>query len=146
MHLGMIGRGKMGANRARRLLRDDHDVIGFALNADAVHDLQADGAGGATTLDALVSRLDPPRVLWMMVPAGDPVDQTLDTLLPLVEAGDILVDGGASGSVWGLKEGYSMMVGGPDDAVDVLRPALERSAPPAPWGRIPTVQLQGAVK
>ena len=166
MKLGMIGLGKMGANMARRLLRDDHDVIGFDLNADAIHDLQADGAGGATTLDALVSRLDPPRVLWMMVPAGDPVDQTLDTLLPLVEAGDILVDGGnsnykdtlrradrvqahdvhyvdvgTSGGVWGLEEGYSMMVGGPDDAVDVLRPALETLAPGPDkgWGHMGAV-------
>jgi 6-phosphogluconate dehydrogenase len=150
----MIGLGKMGANMSRRLMRDGHDVIGFDLDETTVHELQDDGAGGATTLDALVDQLDPPRVCWMMVPAGDPVDATIDDLLSLLEDGDILIDGGnsnykdtlrradrvhdaglhyvdvgTSGGVWGLDEGYSMMVGGSDDAVDVLRPALETLAP-----------------
>jgi 6-phosphogluconate dehydrogenase len=154
MQLGMIGLGKMGANMTRRLLRNDHHVIGFDLSEEAVQEIQTAGAGGAASLDALVDQLDPPRVCWMMVPAGDPVDQTIDTLLPLLDAGDILVDGGnsnykdtlrranhvqeqglhyvdvgTSGGVWGLEEGYSMMVGGSDEAVDVLRPALETLAP-----------------
>ena len=154
MKLGMIGLGKMGANMSRRLMRDGHDVVGFDLDETTVHELQDDGAGGATTLDALVDQLDPPRVCWMMVPAGDPVDATIDDLLSLLEDGDILIDGGnsnykdtlrradrvhdaglhyvdvgTSGGVWGLDEGYSMMVGGSDDAVDVLRPALETLAP-----------------
>jgi 6-phosphogluconate dehydrogenase len=150
----MIGLGKMGANMTRRLLRNDHHVIGFDLSKEVVREIQSAGAGGATSLDALVDRLDLPRVLWMMVPAGDPVDQTIDTLLPLLDEGDILVDGGnsnyrdtlrradyvhdhglhyvdvgTSGGVWGLEEGYSMMVGGSDEAIDVLRPALETLAP-----------------
>jgi len=154
MKLGMIGLGKMGANMSRRLMQDGHEVVGFDLNEDNVQELQEEGAGGATELDALVDQLDPPRVLWMMVPAGDPVDATIDDLLPQLDEGDILVDGGnsnykdtlrraervqehglhyvdvgTSGGVWGLEEGYSMMVGGSDDAVDHLRPALETLAP-----------------
>ena len=154
MKLGMIGLGKMGANMSRRLMNDGHEVVGFDLDPDAVAEIQDDGADGATELDALVDQLDPPRVLWMMVPAGDAVDATIDDLLPHLEAGDILVDGGnsnykdtlrradrvqeeglhyvdvgTSGGVWGLKEGYSMMVGGPDEAIDHLRPAFETLAP-----------------
>jgi 6-phosphogluconate dehydrogenase len=154
MKLGMIGLGKMGANMSRRLMNDGHEVVGFDLDPDAVAEIEDDGADGATELDALVDQLDPPRVLWMMVPAGDAVDATIDDLLPHLEAGDILVDGGnsnykdtlrradrvqeeglhyvdvgTSGGVWGLKEGYSMMVGGPDEAVDHLRPAFETLAP-----------------
>ena len=154
MQLGMIGLGKMGANMTRRLLRDDHNVIGFDLSEEAVQEIQAAGAGGVTSLDDLAHQLDTPRVCWIMVPAGDPVDQTIDTLIPLLDAGDILVDGGnsnykdtlrradhvkehglhyvdvgTSGGVWGLEQGYSMMVGGSDEAVDVLRPALETLAP-----------------
>ena len=154
MKLGMIGLGKMGANMSRRLMNDGHEVVGFDLDPDAVAEIEDDGADGATELDALVDQLDPPRVLWMMVPAGDAVDATIDDLLPHLEAGDILVDGGnsnykdtlrradrvqeeglhyvdvgTSGGVWGLKEGYSMMVGGPDEAIDHLRPAFETLAP-----------------
>ena len=154
MQLGMIGLGKMGANMTRRLLRDDHNVIGFDLSEEAVQEIQAAGAGGVTSLDDLAHQLDTPRVCWIMVPAGDPVDQTIDTLIPLLDEGDILVDGGnsnykdtlrradhvkehglhyvdvgTSGGVWGLEQGYSMMVGGSDEAVDVLRPALETLAP-----------------
>jgi 6-phosphogluconate dehydrogenase len=154
MKLGMIGLGKMGANMSRRLMRDGHEVVGFDLDESAVQDLEDDGATGATTLGNLVGELDPPRVCWMMVPAGDPVDATLDDLLPLLGEADIVVDGGnsnykdtlrraervqehdlhyvdvgTSGGVWGLEEGYSMMVGGADEAVDQLRPALTTLAP-----------------
>jgi len=154
MKLGMIGLGKMGANMSRRLMQDGHEVVGFDLSKKAVQKLQEDGAEGATELEILVDKLDPPRVCWMMVPAGDAVDATIDDLLPQLDDGDILVDGGnsnykdtlrraervqdagahyvdvgTSGGVWGLKEGYSMMVGGPDGAVDHLRPALETLAP-----------------
>jgi 6-phosphogluconate dehydrogenase len=154
MHIGMIGLGKMGANMSRRLMDDGHTVVGFDLDEAAVQELEQDGGDGATTLDALVDQLDRPRVCWMMVPAGDAVDATLDDLLPQLDDDDILVDGGnsnykdtlrragradehgvhyvdvgTSGGVWGLKEGYSMMVGGPDEAVDHLRPALETLAP-----------------
>ena len=154
MKLGMIGLGKMGANMSRRLMRDGHEVVGFDLDAGTVRELEDDGADGATTLEALADQLDPPRVCWIMVPAGDPVDATIDDLLPLLEAGDILIDGGnsnykdtlrradrvqdadmhyvdvgTSGGVWGLEQGYSMMVGGSDTAVDTIRPALETLAP-----------------
>ena len=154
MKLGMIGLGKMGANMSRRLVRDGHEVVGFDLDESAVQELEDDGAIGAAALDDLVDELEPPRVCWMMVPAGDPVDATLDDLLPLLGEGDIVVDGGnsnykdtlrradraeengqhyvdvgTSGGVWGLEEGYSMMVGGADEAVDQLRPALTTLAP-----------------
>ncbi|MFB6249975.1 MAG: phosphogluconate dehydrogenase (NAD(+)-dependent, decarboxylating) [Salinibacter sp.] len=154
MKLGMIGLGKMGANMSRRLMRDGHEVVGFDLDESAVQELEDDGAEGTTALDDLVDELDPPRVCWMMVPAGDAVDATLGDLLPLLGEGDIVVDGGnsnykdtlrragraegagiyyvdvgTSGGVWGLEEGYSMMVGGADEAVDQLRPALTTLAP-----------------
>ena len=154
MKLGMIGLGKMGANMSRRLVRDGHEVVGFDLDESAVQELEDDGATGAAALHDLVDELEPPRVCWMMVPAGDPVDATLDDLLPLLGEGDIVVDGGnsnykdtlrradraeengqhyvdvgTSGGVWGLEEGYSMMVGGADEAVDQLRPALTTLAP-----------------
>lgn len=166
MKIGMIGLGKMGANMARRLMRGGHQVVGFDLDADAVRDLEADGAAGATDLDTLVGQLDPPRVCWMMVPAGEAVDATIDEVLPHLDASDVLVDGGnsnykdtlrradrtaetgvhyvdvgTSGGVWGLKEGYSMMVGGPDEAVNHLRPALETLAPGPDrgWGHMGAV-------
>ena len=154
MRIGMIGLGKMGANMSRRLMNDGHEVVGFDLDEEAVRELEGEGAGGALALDALVDQLDPPRVCWMMVPAGDAVDATIDDLRPLLSEGDILVDGGnsnykdtlrranrvqehglhyvdvgTSGGVWGLDEGYSMMVGGAEEAVDQLRPALTTLAP-----------------
>ena len=166
MKLGMIGLGKMGANMSRRLVRDGHEVVGFDLDESAVQELEDDGATGAAALDDLVDELEPPRVCWMMVPAGDPVDATLDDLLPLLGEGDIVVDGGnsnykdtlrradraeengqhyvdvgTSGGVWGLEEGYSMMVGGADEAVDQLRPALTTLAPGPDkgWGHMGAV-------
>ena len=166
MQLGMIGLGKMGANMSRRLVRDGHEVVGFDLDESAVQEIEDDGATGAAALDDLVDELEPPRVCWMMVPAGDPVDATLDDLLPLLGEGDIVVDGGnsnykdtlrradraeengqhyvdvgTSGGVWGLEEGYSMMVGGADEAVDQLRPALTTLAPGPDkgWGHMGAV-------
>ncbi|PSQ67264.1 MAG: 6-phosphogluconate dehydrogenase, partial [Bacteroidetes bacterium QH_1_61_8] len=96
MRIGMIGLGKMGANMSRRLLNDGHDIVGFDLDPDAIAAVEEDGADGATDLDALVDQLPTPRVCWMMVPAGDPVDATLDDLLPLLGEGDIVGDGGNS--------------------------------------------------
>jgi len=161
MDIGMIGLGKMGANMAERLARHGHRVVGFDLDPDAVAGMARRGVEGAGSLEALVEAFAPPRALWMMVPAGDPVDRTISALLPRLGAGDVLVDGGnsnyrdtirrsaevaergirfvdvgTSGGVWGLEEGYSMMVGGTAEAVDGLRPALEALAP-APdrgWG------------
>jgi 6-phosphogluconate dehydrogenase len=173
MRIGMIGLGKMGANMSRRLMDDGHEIVGFDLDEAAVQAVESDGADGATTLDTLVDQLDPPRVCWMMVPAGDAVDATIDDLLPQLDEGDILIDGGnsnykdtlrradrvqehgvqyvdvgTSGGVWGLKEGYSMMVGGPDAAVDHLRPALETLAPGPDkgWGHVGPVGAGHFVK
>ncbi len=163
MQLGMIGLGKMGANMAERLIAAGHDVIGFDLNRDAVADVIARGARGADSLEDLMAQLDAPRAVWIMVPHGDPVDATLAALLPSAQPGDTFIDGGnsyyrdtlrraevcreggtnfvdvgTSGGIWGLTEGYSMMVGGDDAPVARLHPIFEALAP-APdkgWGRV----------
>ncbi len=163
MHIGMVGLGKMGANMTRRLLQDGHQVVVTDLNAEAIAAAQDDGATGADDLAGLVAQLDGPRAVWVMVPAGGPTESTLTALGDLLDAGDIVIDGGnsnykdtmrhaetlaekdihlvdvgTSGGVWGLAEGYSMMVGGPEAAVERLRPALETLAP-APdkgWGHV----------
>ena len=163
MQLGIIGLGKMGANMARRLLKAGHHIVGFDVDVTAVQTLTQEGASGAASLEDLVTQLAPPRHLWMMVPAGNPVDQTIDALRPLLDAGDVLIDGGntnyhdtrrraaalknegfqyvdvgTSGGIWGLEEGYSLMVGGDDEVVKVLHPIFESLAP-APdlgWGHV----------
>src|SRR6516225_9571338 len=150
MQLGLIGLGKMGGNMAERLRLGGHQVVGFDFNADAVKKLTASGNVGVTTLEELVRKLEGRRAIWIMVPQGAPVDETIAKLEPLLNKGDILIDGGnsnykdsqrhykevaakgyqfvdvgTSGGVWGLKEGYSMMVGGDKEAVEYLRPVLE---------------------
>ncbi|MFV2000254.1 MAG: phosphogluconate dehydrogenase (NAD(+)-dependent, decarboxylating) [Acidimicrobiia bacterium] len=162
MNIGMIGLGKMGANMAERLVRGGHRVVGFDLNPDSVVGLVDRGAEGADSLEDLVGKLPTPRTIWIMVPSGRPVDATIESLTPLLDEGDIVIDGGnsnykdtlrraetcrlaghkfidvgTSGGVWGLTEGYSMMVGGDEDDVEYLRPLFETLAP-APdkgWGR-----------
>lgn len=163
MKLGMIGLGKMGANMAQRLQQGGHQVSGFDPNEDARKAVQAKGVDAADSLSALVKALPAPRVLWMMVPSGKITDATVDALLPLLEKGDTVVDGGnsnykdtlrhaekyagnglnyvdcgTSGGVWGLKEGYSMMVGGDEKVVDALKPIFETLAPGKDkgWGRV----------
>ncbi len=161
MELGMIGLGKMGANMAERLVLAGHRVIGFDLDEAAVAALVETGAEGASSIEDLAGGLSAPRAIWMMVPAGAVVDKVIESLLPHLTDGDIVIDGGnsnykdtvrraaeleergirfvdvgTSGGVWGLAEGYSMMIGGEKDAVDHLRPMLEALAP-APdlgWG------------
>ena len=164
MDIAMIGLGKMGGNMARRLLRGGHRVVGYDRDAAAVADLATEaGFVPATSLDEVIALLAPPRAAWMMVPAGDPTEATLTALAAQLSPGDILIDGGnsnykdtvrraetlraqglhlvdvgTSGGVWGLAEGYSLMVGGDADAVAHLRPALETLAP-APeqgWGHV----------
>jgi 6-phosphogluconate dehydrogenase len=156
MQLGFIGLGKMGANMVHRIHRDsEHECVVFDFNEDAVGEAEGYGASGASSLDELVSSLDPPRSVWIMVPAGDPTQQTVDTLGGLLESGDTIIDGGnsrwtddkrrqealgpvgihyvdvgVSGGVWGLEVGYCMMVGGPDEAVERLTPILDVLAPP----------------
>ena len=163
MDIGMVGLGRMGANMAARLARGGHRVAGFDPGAAAREAAQAQGVEAFDSLAALVAALPAPRALWLMVPAGAAVDATLDALGPLLQPGDIVVDGGnsnykdsqrraaqcrgsgvhfldcgTSGGVWGLAEGYSLMVGGDEAACERLRPLLETLAP-APdrgWGRV----------
>lgn len=163
MQLGLIGLGKMGGNMAERLRLGGHQVVGFDSNAEAVARLTAAGNVGAATLEDLVQNLKARRAIWIMVPHGAPVDQTIAKLEPLLNPGDILIDGGnsnykdsmrrhkevtakgfefvdvgTSGGVWGLKEGYSMMIGGNKEPVEYLRPIFEALAPSADkgWGRV----------
>ncbi len=162
----MIGLGKMGANMAQRLLQGGHRVVGFDPSEPARQLAAAKGIDPAATLQIAIAKLKAPRVLWMMVPAGAITDGTITALLPLLGAGDTLIDGGnsnyrdtqrrakllaerkidyvdsgTSGGVWGLKEGYSLMVGGDEAVVERLRPIFECLAPSADrgWGRVGAV-------
>jgi len=159
MQLGLIGLGKMGGNMAERLRLGGHQVVGFDFNADAVAKLTASGNLGVSTLEDLAKNLTGRKAIWIMVPQGKPVDDTIAKLEPLLNPGDILIDGGnsnykdsmrhhaevtakgfqfvdvgTSGGVWGLKEGYSMMIGGDADPVDYLKPIFETLAPAADKG------------
>ena len=163
MKLGMIGLGRMGANMAQRLMRGGHRVAGCDPNPEARKDLDDNGGESADSLAALVAKLPAPRALWLMVPAGGITEDTLTNLLPLLAAGDTVIDGGnsnykdtlrrsrmfagkeidyidcgTSGGVWGLAEGYSMMIGGDEAAVERLRPIFETLAPAKDrgWGRV----------
>ena len=163
MEIAMVGLGKMGANMAKRLLLDDHQVIVTARSAESINAAKAEGAVGAGSLEELVSLLKAPRTVWVMVPAGDPTEGVINSLAGLLDPGDIIIDGGnsnykdsirrgevlkeqgihfvdvgTSGGVWGLTEGYSMMVGGSDVAVAHVRPVLETLAPAADqgWGHV----------
>jgi 6-phosphogluconate dehydrogenase len=163
MELGMIGLGRMGGNMAQRLMRGGHRVVGFDPDADARKALEDDGGGSADSLQALVDALPAPRIVWMMVPAGKITDGTVDTLAGLLAPGDVVVDGGnsnykdtlrraealagrqigyvdcgTSGGVWGLAEGYALMVGGDKAVVDRLRPIFETLAPAKDkgWGHV----------
>lgn len=163
MQIAIVGLGKMGANMTRRLLKGGHSVVVTDLNEEAVAAAQTDGAVAAGSLKELVNKLDAPRAVWIMVPAGDPTESTIAQLADLLDQGDIIIDGGnslyknamrhaeelrphgihfvdvgTSGGVWGLKEGYSMMVGGEKDIIEHLRPIFETLAP-APdrgWGYV----------
>ncbi len=163
MDIGMIGLGRMGANMAARLILGGHRVVGYDRSAEATAIVVAGGAAGAASLQELVEALPKPRAIWIMVPSGAPVDATIETLLPLLSPGDVLIDGGnsyyndsvrrgkhveaagigyvdvgTSGGIWGLAEGYSLMVGGTAEAVGLLRPIFQTLAP-APdrgWGHV----------
>jgi 6-phosphogluconate dehydrogenase len=163
MELGMIGLGKMGGYMTERLVRGGHRVVGFDRDPATVKGVVDKGAVGADSLDKLISQLKAPRTVWLMVPAGAPVDQTIDLLTPHFEPGDTIIDGGnsyykdsvrraaalaqkkmnfvdcgTSGGVWGLTEGYSMMVGGDADVVKRLSPIFQTLAPGPDkgWGRV----------
>ncbi len=163
MDLGMIGLGRMGGNMAQRLVRGGHRVVGFARNPATRRQMEEKGVVPATSLEALVNELKQPRVIWIMVPAGAAVDETITALLPLLAPDDVIIEGGnsnykdtqrraqmleadkihyvdtgTSGGVWGLQNGYSIMVGGDEKVVAGLRPIFETLAP-APnkgWGRV----------
>ena len=155
MQLGMIGLGRMGANLVRRLMRDGHRCVAYDRSPDVVKSLEADGATGATTLEEFVSKLERPRNIWIMIPAGT-VQAILDQLVPLLGADDVVIDGGnsyyrdditrakalrptgihymdvgTSGGVWGLDRGYCLMIGGGHAAFERLEPVFATIAPGA---------------
>jgi 6-phosphogluconate dehydrogenase len=154
MQIGMIGLGRMGANMATRLVRGGHEVVAFDRSADAAARAATAGASGAASLDDLARRLQPPRAVWVMVPAGEPTEATVAALGERLGRGDVVIDGGnsnykdsmrraamlaergvhlidvgTSGGIWGLAEGYSLMVGGDPGAAVRLRPIFETLAP-----------------
>ncbi len=163
MELGIIGLGKMGFNMAERLRLAGHKVVGFDFNKEATARLTQTGSVGVDSLEDLVKNLQAPRAIWLMVPAGDPVDKTIAQLEPMMQKGDTFIDGGnsnykdsqrrhaeaaakgfefvdcgTSGGIWGLKEGYSMMIGGDKAPVERLTPIFQALAP-APdqgWGHV----------
>jgi 6-phosphogluconate dehydrogenase len=163
MELGMVGLGRMGANMVERLVRGGHRLVGYDREATAVARVVSAGAEGADSLASLAGKLARPRAIWIMVPSGAPVDETIATLLLHISKDDILIDGGnsnykdtqrraaslkaqgfafadvgTSGGIWGLKEGYAMMVGGEKATVERLRPLLETLAPAKDkgWGHV----------
>ncbi len=154
MQLGMVGLGRMGANMTRRLMRGGHTMVVSDLSSDAVKGLAGEGAVGSSSLLDLVGKLGAPRAAWVMVPAGDATEKTVQTLLGAMQAGDTIIDGGnsyfkddvrrsklcaakgvhyvdvgTSGGVWGLERGYCMMIGGPNEAVQRLDPIFKTLAP-----------------
>jgi len=163
MDIAMIGLGKMGANMATRLMNAGHRVVAYDVNETAIRALEKLGAAGARTLDEVVASLPVPRVVWVMVPSGKITDDTISAFATRLAPGDVIIDGGnsnykdsirhaaeagqqglhfldagTSGGVWGLKEGYSLMVGGEPEAVALVRPIFESLAP-APdtgWGHV----------
>jgi 6-phosphogluconate dehydrogenase len=159
MELGMIGLGRMGANMTERLLKGGHHVVAYARTPEKVQSVVKKGADGADSLEELVSKLTPKRIIWLMIPAGKPVDHTIQRLITLLDKDDVIIDGGnsfykdtlrradelkqknihfvdagTSGGIWGLREGYSLMVGGEKDTVQFLSPLFETLAPASDKG------------
>src|SRR5215510_8174670 len=154
MQLGMIGLGRMGANMVRRLMRGGHECVVWDMNQASVQGLTGEGATGAATIEDFIGKLSKPRAVWIMVPAGDATEKTVNDLGARLEPGDIIIDGGnsyfkddvrrakalrekeinycdvgTSGGVWGLERGYCMMIGGPKDVVEHLDPIFKTLAP-----------------
>lgn len=163
MQLGMVGLGKMGANMTVRLSRGGHDVVVFDVDKDAIHQVseRADNASGASSLGDLVSKLEAPRAVWTMVPSGEITDATIAELANHLETGDTVIDGGnsrytdslghaktlaakdidfvdagTSGGIWGLEEGYCLMVGAKDDVFARVEPIFKSLAPPDGYARV----------
>jgi len=154
MKIGMVGLGRMGANMAKRLIRGGHECVGFDVSQESVDAFEKDGFTATTSLDEFIALLDPPRVAWCMIPAGEITENMVQQLAQMMERGDIIIDGGnsyykddvrraeqladtgihyldvgTSGGVWGLERGYCLMVGGPIDAVQLLDPVFGTLAP-----------------
>src|SRR3954468_2220604 len=152
--LGMVGLGRMGSNLVRRLMRDGHDCVVYDVKPDPIKQLAGEGATGASTLKELAERLEPPRAVWIMVPAGDITESTVKEVAEVLEKGDAIIDGGnsyyrddmrraetvgekgidyidcgTSGGVFGLDRGFCLMIGGPDEAVERLDPIFKSIAP-----------------
>jgi 6-phosphogluconate dehydrogenase len=161
MKLGFVGLGRMGGNMVRRLLEGGHEIVAWARSEESVKEAAARGAVGATSLEDLASRLTPPRVVWLMIPAGDPVEKSVATLRTVLSAGDVIVDGGnsrfsdsarraaelekagigfldagTSGGIWGFKNGYCLMVGGRSDHFRKVEPAFKTLAPPEGYAHV----------
>src|SRR3954463_2305935 len=154
MRIGFIGLGRMGANMVRRLLRDGHEIVAYNRTAEKTKEIAGEGATAAFSIEELVSKLEKPRAVWIMVPAGDATEAQIDELLEHLEPGDTIIDGGntnfhadtrrysalkekgiqyvdagVSGGIWGLKVGFCLMVGGDAKAVDPLVPIFTTLAP-----------------
>jgi len=154
MRVGVVGLGRMGGNMAVRLMREGHEVVAFSRTPETVARIAEKGAIGAASLEDLVGKLEPPRIVWTMVPAGDPTEQMLLRLSGLLDPGDVLVDGGnsnykdskrraddlgklgirfldsgTSGGIWGLENGYCIMVGGDREAFELAEPVFKTLAP-----------------
>jgi 6-phosphogluconate dehydrogenase len=163
MQIGFVGLGKMGANMVRRIRRDsDHEVVGWAHHQEMVDALASEtGMVSSSSLEDLVAKLEAPRTIWLMIPSGAPTQETIQTLYGILDQGDLIIDGGnsrwtdsaangaaaaergfefmdvgTSGGVWGLQEGYCMMAGGSDTAVERVSPILDVLAPPDGWGHM----------
>jgi len=154
MQIGFIGLGKMGSLMVERLLRDGHNTIGFDLNSDNVKAIIDKGSSGVFKLEELIEKMESPRRIWLMVPSGEPVQRLMDIITPLFNAGDLIIDGGnsyykdsvrrynelkklnidfldvgTSGGIWGLKEGYCVMVGGERKVYEECEPIFKSLAP-----------------
>jgi len=167
MQLGMIGLGRMGANMVRRLMRGGHSCVVWDVSPDSIKKLAGEGATGSDSLADFITKLNKPRAVWIMVPAGDATEKTVNDLSAVLEAGDTIIDGGnsyfkddvrrakllteksinyvdvgTSGGVWGLDRGYCMMIGGPEETVSRLDPIFKTLAP----GRGDIVRTAGREK
>jgi len=173
MELGLIGLGRMGANMTERLLKGGHRVVVHDIDSKAIDRAVTNGAAGAASIKDLVKELKTPRAVWLMVPSGEPVEKTLEALLPLLDKGDVIMDGGnsnykdtirraarlaersiefvdagTSGGIWGLTEGYCLMIGGAAAIVERVRPVFETLAPAKDrgWARVGPVGAGHFVK
>src|SRR4029078_6207915 len=154
MQIGFVGLGRMGANMVRRLIRDGHEVVAYNRTPEKTKEIEGEGAIDAFSIEELVSKLEKPRAVWIMVPAGDATEAQIEELMEHLEGGDTIIDGGntnfhddqrrhadltakgvnyvdagTSGGIWGLQVGYCLMVGGEEAAVKPRAPVLQSRAP-----------------